>query len=92
MDVRAPNFGSTTKGMAKITVSRHEFGRKCLHLEIARIGHNTPLNILKKCTPIFLTGMLPIEKTIFKKCTPKLIILKTVRPIYVARNSRHKLI
>ena len=27
---------------------RHEFRRKCLHYEIARIANNTPPNILKK--------------------------------------------
>ena len=39
---------------------RHDFRRKCLHYEIARIANNTPPNIPENCTHTAITGLFYI--------------------------------
>ena len=49
---------------------RHEFRRKCLHYEIARIANNNPPNILEKVYTYSYNGfILYIFYYIYKKCS-----------------------
>ena len=57
---QAHNYNKRFRNYVRQIQLRHEFRRKCLDYEIARIAHTTPLNIFEKFRHTALTDILYI--------------------------------